>query len=48
LEKVGIDARKVYLTNVVKHFKFEATGQASAAQEAERDGNVSLSSLAGR
>jgi len=27
LEKVGIDARKVYLTNVVKHFKFEPRGK---------------------
>jgi DNA polymerase len=27
LEKVGIDVRKVYLTNVVKHFKFEPRGK---------------------
>jgi uracil-DNA glycosylase len=27
LEKVGIDRREVYLTNVVKHFKFEERGK---------------------
>jgi DNA polymerase len=27
LEKVGLDARNVYLTNVVKHFKFEPRGK---------------------
>ena len=42
LEEAGIDRRKVYVTNAVKHFKFLAPGKNPSASEAEygRDQSV--------
>jgi uracil-DNA glycosylase len=36
LEKVGIDRREVYITNVVKHFKFEERGRRRIHQTPKR------------
>src|SRR5207244_6531511 len=36
LEKVGIDRRDVYITNVVKHFKFEERGKRRIHQTPKR------------
>jgi hypothetical protein len=46
LLEAGIDRTKVYVTNVVKHFKWEPRGKRRIPQEAERCGNRSLPSLA--
>ena len=35
MEKVGIDRRRVYVTNAVKHFKFEPRGKTPHPPEAQ-------------
>ena len=48
LAAVGIDRRRTYVTNAVKHFKFErGSGQASHPLQAEPAGDPGLPALAG-
>ena len=48
LERVGIDRDLVYVTNVVKHFKWRAARQAAHPPEAECRGDQGLPPVARR
>jgi hypothetical protein len=47
LADAGIDRADVYVTNAVKHFKFEERGKRRDTQEADPHGSASLLPLAG-
>jgi uracil-DNA glycosylase len=47
LKEAGVDPKQVYLTNAVKHFKWEPRGEASNSQKAQRQRNRCLQALAG-
>ena len=47
LEDAGIDRKKVYVTNVVKHFKWEPARQATHPSKTEFARDCSLSAMAG-
>lgn len=48
LEKAGIDRKKTYITNAVKHFKWEPRGKTPYSQKARRLRNRRLPAVARR
>ena len=47
LEEAGIRSDDVYLTNVVKHFRWKPNGEETSSSDARHETRASLSSLAG-
>ena len=47
LEEAGIDRNEVYVTNAVKHFKWEPRGKTPDSSETKFPRDCSLSSVAG-
>lgn len=45
LEEAGIDRKKIYVTNAVKHFKFVPRGKIRLHQKPTTNGNQSLQAM---